>query len=117
MTERFARYIQIYEPFTLKDASNNSITFEPNGTQLDDIIDNVRTKVVTLNAYDFESFTTELKSVFDVSFEVKDDLLLTKKILFIHLLLIMVLIFPNMMLAMFKLCLIIFTIIATILPL
>ena len=98
MTERFPRYIQIYEPFTLKDASNNSITFEPNGTPLNSIslIDNTRTKVVTLNAYDFESFTDELKSVFDVSFEVKDDLLLTKEILFIHLLLIMVLIFPNM---------------------
>jgi len=81
MTERFPRYIQIYEPFTLKDTSNNSITFEPNGTPLNSIslIDNVRTKVVTLNAYDFESFTDELKSVFDVSFEVKDDLLLTKE--------------------------------------
>jgi len=81
MTERFPRYIQIYEPFTLKDASNNSITFEPNGTPLNSIslIDNTRTKVVTLNAYDFESFTDELKSVFDVSFEVKDDLLLTKE--------------------------------------
>ena len=80
MTERFPRYIQVYEPFTLKDASNNSITFEPNGTPSNFLneIDNIRTKVVTLNAYDFKDFTDELKYVFDVSFDVKDDELLTR---------------------------------------
>ena len=78
MTERFPRYIQVYEPFTLKDASNNSITFEPNGTPSNFVNNNIRTKVVTLNAYDFKDFADELKYVFDVSFDVKDDELLTR---------------------------------------
>ena len=82
MTERFPRYIQIYEPFTLKDASENSITFEPNGTPSDFLTNNIRTRVVTLNSYDFKDFADELKNVFDVSFEVKDDQLLTKQNLF-----------------------------------
>ena len=80
MTERFPRYIQIYEPFTLKDNSRNSITFEPNGTPSNFLNNNsnIRTKVVNLNSYDFKDFTNELKSVFDISFVVKDDQLLTR---------------------------------------
>ena len=59
MTERFPRYIQIYEPFTLKDNSGNSITFEPNGTPSNFLNNNsnIRTKVVNLNSYDFKDFT------------------------------------------------------------
>lgn len=78
MTERFPRYIQIYEPFTLKDNSNNSLTFEPNGTPSNFLNNNVRTKVVNLNSYDFKDFTSELQSVFGLSFDVKDDQLLTR---------------------------------------
>ena len=78
MTERFPRYIQIYEPFTLKDTSNNSLTFEPNGTPSNILSNNVRTKVVNLNSYDFKDFTSELQSVFGLSFDVKDDQLLTR---------------------------------------
>ena len=78
MTERFPRYIQIYEPFTLKDNSGNSITFEPNGTPSDFLNNNVRTKVVNLNSYDFKDFTNELQNVFDISYQVDDDELLTR---------------------------------------
>lgn len=78
-SNRFPRYIQIYEPFTLNDSLGNSITFNPGATPSFTTNSlNLKSKVVNLNAYDFVDFMDHLKSVFDVSFVVQDDDLLTR---------------------------------------
>jgi len=78
-SNRFPRYIQIYEPFTLRDSCGNNITFSPGSTPSFSTNSlNLKTKVVNLNAYDFNDFMDHLKSVFDVSFIIQDDNLLTR---------------------------------------
>lgn len=80
MSDRFPKYVQIYEPFTLQDQSGNNITFSPGGTLLNHTdVNGIVTKIVTLNSYSMTDFMSELDSVFDVSYVVQDDELVTRQ--------------------------------------